>query len=121
MNNKGSALLYTVLLLSILLTVVLGLSTLISMQFVIMRNTGDSIVAFYAADAGMEKMLYNVIFLGESPAVIEEEHVSTAPDSATYTVTFTTSGNDGCSATTNLCIESVGMYKGIRRAIKAEI
>jgi len=59
-NQKGVVLYMTVVMMSILLSVILGLSTSIigGLQLIVMIE--DSIKSFYAADAGIEKALYNI-------------------------------------------------------------
>jgi hypothetical protein len=137
MTNKGTALLYTILLLSILLTVVLGLSTLISSQFEIMKGTGNSVIAFYAADAGMERMLACIVANNESLNV--DGFTSDTGDfsnGASYSVKiFCKNGAVGCGDTgqipypppgevcdaDNYCIKSIGTYKDTKRALMVTI
>ncbi|MCX6765295.1 MAG: hypothetical protein NT148_02025 [Candidatus Nealsonbacteria bacterium] len=134
MNNKGSALLYTVLLLSILLTVVLGLSTLISAQFEIMKGTGNSVVAFYAADAGMERAI-NYMRTGLDNLSLsggDTVDISDFSNGATYKISIRCKNNgqlnecasmppDGNCNADNFCIKSVGTYKGVKRALMVTI
>ncbi|MCX6760088.1 MAG: hypothetical protein NTW46_01980 [Candidatus Nealsonbacteria bacterium] len=137
MTNKGTALLYTILLLSILLTVVLGLSTLISSQFEIMKGTGNSVIAFYAADAGIERMLACIVANNEP--LTGNEFTSVLGDfsnGASYSVKiFCRNGADGCGGpgeipyppsgevcdADNYCIKSIGTYKDTKRALMVTI
>jgi hypothetical protein len=57
-NQKGISLLMVFFIMTIILSVVLGLSTILVNGFKEIRNLGDSLVAFYMADSGIEKTLY---------------------------------------------------------------
>lgn len=137
MKNKGSALLYTVLLLSLLLTVIFGLSTVISLQFGIMKDVGNSVVAFYAADAGIERLLNAVIAQNESLTINPiDGSISGNPFSlnngGSYSIYIKckaggTTGEcmgapaDASCSATNFCITSSGSYKNSKRAIMVAI
>lgn len=56
--SRGSALLLATLVLTTVLGIGLGLSTIMVQQIKIGRSVGFFVPAFYAADAGVEKMLY---------------------------------------------------------------
>lgn len=131
--TKGSALLYVVLLLSILLTAVFGLSTIVSSQIVIMRGVGDSIIAFYAADAGVERMLGSIVASTEPLQQTGTDFVfsNTFSNGSFYEVKIYCRNGGGlqcgsipedslCSAD-NYCIKSIGSYKKSKRAIKVMI
>ena len=59
-SNRGSALLLATLVLTAVLGIGLGLSTIMVQQITISKNVGFFVPAFYAADAGVEKMLYRI-------------------------------------------------------------
>lgn len=136
MGNKGSILLYIVLLLSLLLTVVFGLSALISSQFEIMKSNANSIIAFYAADAGVERMLNSVIALNEDlpnpDANGDVKFSGNLNNNASYEVYIYCKSNGNiascgtipkdsdCSAD-NYCVKSIGNYKNAKRAIMVMI
>jgi len=56
--QKGVSLIITFFIMIIVLSVVLSVSILLYSQLKILRNIGNSVVAFYAADSGIEKVLY---------------------------------------------------------------
>lgn len=56
--EKGVSLIATFFILTIILAVVLNISILLYNGIKIVRNVGNSVVAFYAADSGVEKFLY---------------------------------------------------------------
>lgn len=57
-GQKGVSLMITSFIMIIILSVVLSVSTILYSQLKIVRNIGDSVVSFYAADSGIEKVLY---------------------------------------------------------------
>ena len=57
-NNKGVSLIITFFIMTIVLAVILAISTILYSQLKIIRNMGNSVVAFFAADGGVEKVLY---------------------------------------------------------------
>ena len=57
-NQKGSALIITFLIMTIILAIVLSLTLILFNEIKILRNIGDSVSAFYAAETGIEKTLY---------------------------------------------------------------
>jgi hypothetical protein len=57
-KQKGVSILLSVLILSFILTIAFGISTILVRQSKIIREAGYSVSAFYAADSGVEAVLY---------------------------------------------------------------
>lgn len=57
-SEKGVSLIITFFVLVIVLAVVLSISVILYNELKMIRNIGDSVVAFYSADSGVEKTLY---------------------------------------------------------------
>jgi len=57
-SEKGISLIITLFVMIIVLSVVLSISALLYSEVKIIRNIGGSVIAFYAADSGIEKVLY---------------------------------------------------------------
>jgi hypothetical protein len=57
-SEKGVSLIMTFFIMTIMLAIVLSVSLVLYDQIKIIRNIGNSIVSFYAADGGVEKFLY---------------------------------------------------------------
>jgi len=112
-NNpqKGISLYIAFMVMTILLAIALGLSTIFISQTKMLKGMGNSVIAFYAADAGIEKILMN----RTSPSDIPETLLS---NGATYQVIVTAGGTRDCSAQNNYCIKSIGTYQETRRAIE---
>lgn len=56
--ESGVSLYFAVIITSLLLAITLGLSTILISQIKILKEMGDSVIAFFAADTGMEKILF---------------------------------------------------------------
>jgi len=70
---------------------------------------GYSVIAFYAADNGIEEVLMD----NSTPTAIS---LTELPNGATYQVTVDANGPQ-CDAL-NFCIKSIGTYKTTKRAIE---
>lgn len=57
-SEKGVAIYLSLMVMMILLAIGLGVSTIIISQINTTRGMGDSVVAFYAADTGIEKTIF---------------------------------------------------------------
>ncbi|MBI2041807.1 MAG: hypothetical protein HYT20_02165 [Candidatus Nealsonbacteria bacterium] len=95
---------------TVLLSLTLGISTIFLGQVEVTRNLGYSVIAFYAADAGIER----VLMTRNSPVNIAPISLS---NGAVYEVFVRSAGVGGCAAA-NYCIKSLGSYKETNRAIE---
>lgn len=57
-SEKGISLLITFFIMIIVLSVILSISVILYSEIKVIRNMGDSVVAFYTAASGVEKILY---------------------------------------------------------------
>ncbi len=57
-SEEGVSLIITFFILTILLAIVLGISTILYSEIKIIRNMSYSVSAYYAAESGVEKVLY---------------------------------------------------------------
>src|SRR3989344_2077297 len=105
--ESGVSLYLSIMVTAVLLAVALGISTIFITQAKTAREMGYSVIAFYAADAGIEAVLMN----RANPANIPQTSLS---NEATYRVIVTSGGAGGCAAV-NYCIKSLGSYKEINR------
>ena len=104
-RESGAALFLSVAVLAVLLAISLGISTISVKQVESLRRTADSVQAFFAADSGIERALF------------EEKSLSgTLPNGATYSVELVLPGG-GCSAA-NYCLRSIGAFRDSRRALE---
>ena len=110
-RQKGVSLYLSILILAILLAISLGLSTILISQIKIIRSIEESVIAFYAADTGIERELYEK----NSPPFEYSDYL----DEAAYTVVGINTGFEGCEAP-RFCIKSKGIFKQTQRAIEIE-
>jgi hypothetical protein len=111
-NKQGMSLLFAVLVMSILLAIGSGVSGILIPQIKMLGDIGYSVVAFYAADSGIEEILVD---RSNPPS---EGISGSLSNGASYQVYVKAGGEEGCAAEFNYCIKSIGSYKGIKRAIE---
>lgn len=109
--QKGISLYLAILIMGILLAMALGLSTLSFFQIQMVKGMGDSVSAFYAADTGIERELYEKNATGTPP------YVGTLDDRY-YEIRILEPGEGDCPLEVNFCVQSVGIFKNTRRAIR---
>ena len=116
-KQKGTLLLMAILIMSILLAIGLGLGTILFQAMKIVRGIGDSVIAFYAADTGIEDILMR---RQEVPLPIAETCFPPPNNDICYKVEVFSSGAPECPAAKapNYCLRSVGSYRGVKRAIE---
>jgi len=103
-NKKGAAvILLTILISSVILAVATNFSVIS-----IIRRSDDSLAAFYAADAGVERCLYEIKNSGLWCANINEVYIGELSNGAKYEVT---------RKADNL-LDSAGIFSGIYRKIE---
>lgn len=102
-------------MISVLLAVALGLTSIIIGGAKIAENLGYSVKAFYAADTGIEKALYNI--KSTSGTCDNDASDGSFGEDYSYDVTMSTTGEDCSDAGTS--ITSLGQYKTVKRKIEA--
>jgi Tfp pilus assembly protein PilV len=139
-NEKGVSLLFVVLIASLILAVGLGISALLIQEMRIMGEIGFSVIAFYAADSGVEEAVYD-LYQSPSPASEHSGYLGDAyyetfakccnpdlekctleaPEDCPLGSEHVGSSNpadpDYCDAS-NYCLKSLGGYEGVKRAIE---
>ncbi|MBL7053524.1 MAG: hypothetical protein ISS02_02620 [Candidatus Portnoybacteria bacterium] len=115
MNNisqKGViSILLATLILSIISVIVFGISALMLQQIKMSKQMGDSMVAFYAADSGAERCLYEVRKGSGVCGFTENPQTPVSLDfdsNAKYTVTYNGSNE----------IESTGKFRNTTRKVE---
>ena len=119
--QRGVSLYMTFMVMTMLLGIGLGMSALLLSQLDTLRGIGYSVLAFYATDAGIEKIVYddqkgvNILTQcpegGSNPAC-----TATLSSGATFVITVSGPG-PGCLAA-KYCAKSVGAYQQARRAVR---
>lgn len=114
-NKKGVSVLYAVFIMSILMAISFGISAILISQIKMLGEIGHSVVAFYAADSGIEEVLtvrdnpYSDC-VEASPCYLDSE------EGISYYLDIQAAGGE-CEAD-NYCIKSIGAYMGTKRAIE---
>jgi hypothetical protein len=111
-SQKGISLMFSIFILTFILSIALGGASIVIRQVQITRNIGYSVISFCAADSGVEKVLFKD---REDPALIPngyQEVDMPLGNGAEYTVTVTKGGDT--------IIESKGRYKHTSRAIEIQ-
>lgn len=79
LHQKGFAMLFTVLIIGLILSIALSISNLTLRQTILSALAKDSGIAFYQADAGVECGMYQDVVLGNFPYQTPE-NTTTIPD-----------------------------------------
>jgi len=108
-TEKGITLYLSLIIMGILLSLALGINSILFGQTKIVQDIGESVFAFAAAETGIERELY-------------ENNTTTVSYSgslgvSSYSVKVIISPDPGCSAPLSYCVTSVGTYKTTNRAI----
>ena len=127
-NSKGISLLFIVLITSLILSIGLGLTALLIQGMRIMGEIGYSVVAFYAADNGIEEALYD-LYQSPSPSPLHSGNLD-----GVYYQTYAKCDKDTLSGscllgddnidpncngdTLKYCLKSLGSYQRVKRAIE---
>lgn len=118
--QRGVSLYFVIVILSILMAVVLGLTTITISQLKITSALSQTVIAFYAADTGIEEMLQDMQNPNPFYSGYLDLNGNEQPDEdsdAFYQVTVTASGAGECAATT-YCVASAGRFRQTKRAIE---
>jgi hypothetical protein len=121
-KEKGSALYFAVAIISIVLGIVLGASSILITQIRIIREMGYSVAAIYSADSGIERILFDI-----RKMEIDINNFSTINESFgggeyQYEIKesdFLFHSDPGCDAM-NICIKATGRYSTAKRGIEIE-
>jgi len=108
-KQKGVSLVFVVLLVSVILNIAFGVSGILVKQAKALKGVGNSVVAFFAADTGLEEFLLTKPLDG-----IAETDLGLAK----FRVDVRDGGEDGCPATAILCVKSIGTFEEAKRAIE---
>lgn len=117
-NNKkrGVSLYLIIIIMAVLLAVVFGLSTIIIGGAKIVANVDYGVVAFYAADTGIEKALYNIQTI-EDGTNCDGFSGSLGEGNYGYTVTIDAPSGGTC-LDAGTVIYSLGEYDNVKRRIE---
>jgi hypothetical protein len=127
-QERGVALYISIVMMTALLGIVFGLGTVVVGQLKLLRGIGNSVLAFYAADTGIERVLYEDNLLaggdildcdggGAAPAFCS----GTLLNLASFKVVVDTSGDCPIPADVVVyCMESFGSFQNTVRSVFIE-
>jgi len=135
-TEKGISVYLVILLSTFILAIALGLSTILVSQIKMSHEIGESVIAFYAADTGIEAVLkspddypfepqYSYGYLDLDGGGTESSSTTACttglgshPEDSCYSVTKIATSSSACPDDVSYCIDSVGYFKKTRRAIQ---
>jgi Tfp pilus assembly protein PilX len=118
-SQKGIALYMTVVISSLILILALNVAAIFYTQTHISGGMEHSVSAFYAAETGVERTLYEVFQGTMATNCPSNQCIGTLLNGANYTTSYLLPGEPDCpSSTINYCLKSVGQYKETRRGIR---
>ena len=133
-SNRGVALYLALLIMAVLLSIGLALSVILMGQIRMIKGMGDSVIAFYAANTGIERVLYIDRSICSSYELIAnrvnclKNEVSNIPsgdlkldNGAQYELVVDAGGEGTCPSGKTYCVKSSGIYKETKRAIRIAI
>jgi len=111
-NQRGVSLYLTIVILSVLTAAILTMVNISISQIKVIQTLSDSVIAFYGADSGIERVLYAIYKEGYLPSLGEcpPSFQGTLANGATYQVCV--------SDTSTSTIWSTGTYKKTKRKIE---
>lgn len=112
-GRRGIAIYLAAVTLSIVMTVAFGASLIALYQLKNVNEAGKSVIAFAAAETGIE---WSLAYVDETNYGTECPEDMTLGNGATYTVTCSLCG----ASNEYICIRSEGNYKGTQRTIKIQ-
>jgi len=135
--QKGVILYFTIVIMSILMAAVFSITSIVLVQIKSMKEAGDSVLAFYAADTGAEKALYDILNNAEylDPLYVSEFEIlidgssykcnvkitqpSLTEPFGSYPLETSIEPSDDCDGL-YYCIKSIGTYRNVKRAIEVK-
>ncbi|MBI2124050.1 MAG: hypothetical protein HYU04_02330 [Candidatus Wildermuthbacteria bacterium] len=123
-NQRGVSLYMIFMIMTLLLGIGFGMSALLLTQLDTLRGIGYSVLAFYATDAGIDRVLYiDQKDCASDPdritclhTIVDPLGTQTLNNTAQYALTIESPG--GSCTTPTYCVKSVGTYQQARRAVR---
>ncbi|MFH1598483.1 MAG: hypothetical protein ABIB97_05480 [Patescibacteria group bacterium] len=96
-DNRGVSLILTIIILTSVLAAIITLSVLIVNELKYARNINHSIVAYYGAESGIEKGLYDITQARIQSLVLGDETIGVIADLKDNSGSFNAAGESGAS------------------------
>ena len=130
-DEAGVSLYLAIIILSLLLGIALAGSSLLIGQLGRLKSSGNSVFAFYAADAGIERAVFidnkncasfssveariTCVQMGINGLTIQDK---TLANGATFALEIAPGGSNFCPAGKNYCVRSKGLFQDATRALR---
>lgn len=128
--ERGVSLFFAILIMSVILAIGAGISTILIQEIRMTGEMGHSVVAFYAADSGIEYQLYS--FYKMPTSTYQALSNDNLINNSSYEVNAKCSSltpncygelgfevDENCTAN-NYCIKSIGSYEKTKRGIETQ-
>jgi hypothetical protein len=115
-DKRGVSVYIAILVMTILMAIVFGLTSVVIKQAKEMREMGYSVVAYYAAETGIETALNDQNCTSSCPLTSGTLNISPTVNPGYQYQGFATSTPD-CPDTANFCVKAVGTYGQTRRGL----
>lgn len=113
LKKQGSVIMISMILLASMMAVVFIFSSTLRASLKSSKINQDTIISYYAAEAGVEKALYNILILGDSlPTSLGEMFTGTLDNGVVYTV--------DCISTSPTKIRSSAAYQNVYRSVQLD-
>ena len=112
-SQKGVTLYFTLIIMAILLAAVFSINSIIISQIKSIKEMGNSVIAFYAADSGAETALHD----GRTGFPPSSPYTEILSNNASYVANAIATTSPSCSGQW-YCIESVGTFQDTQRRVK---
>lgn len=121
-EQKGVSIYLSLMIMVILLAIGLGISTIIVNRLKMLKGIEDSVIAIFAADTGIERVLYaisiNDLRTNYSGIVGSASYNATLVCGSTYTECPSPLSQDVNCLAFYYCLKSTGTYNETNRAIE---
>lgn len=119
-EEKGVSLLLVILIVGIILAIALGISHFITRQIQMLRETGNAVKAFYIADSGIERFLFNeTLPAGNVPLLGGSYQLSCECKPGGNCPAGCPAASPSCKAP-NFCLKATGNYSNFLQVISID-
>ena len=121
-SQKGISILLVIIVLAMISGIALGLTRIVITELQTQRAIENSVFTFFAAEAGIEKILYDD---SQGIDIVDDcddpgDCTGSLPNSATYEIIVEESGTGDCPPGGIYCATSTGSFGKGRRVISVE-
>ena len=109
-HERGAILYLAVLSMAVILGIVVSVSTITFQELKLLRGIGNSVIAFYAAEAGLERQYFEANPIGSNFS-------DTLSNGSSYSVEVIDPSDPDCTGAFLFCVKSKGTFRDSNRAL----